>query len=326
MQEVIVHEGPHIELIWSPIPKPGPDQVVIKVEVAGCNPKDYKTYWFPEPLNQGNDLPATSSKSARMSLNSRVDQLQTIDFNVITRLLISTGWRCLAATSAALGLYRGLQLPQPWQPSGGSSGPLLIYGASSAVGAFAVKLARLSDIHPIIAVSGVSGAGLFDGLLDHSHGDSLLNYMDYKDSVGLVTAIKKASDSSKRPLFGVFDAISEHNSHEIVLAALNAFSGSHTRLATTLPYPEDALAQNRFLKPYLIVAADVHNGRESKAGGQDFGCVMFRMFGRWLQEGRLKGHPYEIRHDGLRGVQGALEDLKDEKVRGKKLLVRVKDT
>lgn len=56
MQEVIVHEGPRTAFAGSPIPKPGPDQIVIRVDVAGCNPKDYKTYWFPEPLNQGNDV------------------------------------------------------------------------------------------------------------------------------------------------------------------------------------------------------------------------------------------------------------------------------
>lgn len=56
MHEIIVHEGPRTEAVDSPIPKPGSNQIIIKVEVAGCNPKDYKTYWFPEPLNQGNDV------------------------------------------------------------------------------------------------------------------------------------------------------------------------------------------------------------------------------------------------------------------------------
>lgn len=245
-------------------------------------------------------------------------------------LLLTLQLFSLAATSAALGLYRGLQLPQPWQPNPTAPCPVLIYGASSAVGAFAVKLAILSDIHPIIAISGPSGHSLLKGLLDTSKGDILLNYIDYAGNVaGLLAEIKKATEASKQPLYGAFDAISEQRSPEIVLAAIAALSGPKVRLATTLPYPEDKLKQSdRAAKvdPYLVVAADVHNGRDSKAGGQDFGCVMFRMFGQWLQEGRFTGHPFEVRKGGLAGVQTALEALRDGKVRGKELLIDLKDT
>lgn len=41
MKEAIVHEGPKVEIIDSPIPKPGPDEVLIKVIVSGTNPKDW---------------------------------------------------------------------------------------------------------------------------------------------------------------------------------------------------------------------------------------------------------------------------------------------
>ena len=35
MKEAIVHEGPRVEFLESEIPKPAPDEVTIKVEVAG---------------------------------------------------------------------------------------------------------------------------------------------------------------------------------------------------------------------------------------------------------------------------------------------------
>lgn len=41
MKEAIVHVGPKVEIVDSPIPKPGPGQVVIKVVVSGSNPKDW---------------------------------------------------------------------------------------------------------------------------------------------------------------------------------------------------------------------------------------------------------------------------------------------
>jgi D-arabinose 1-dehydrogenase-like Zn-dependent alcohol dehydrogenase len=41
MKEAIVSKGPKVEILDSPIPEPGPEQVVIKVVVSGSNPKDW---------------------------------------------------------------------------------------------------------------------------------------------------------------------------------------------------------------------------------------------------------------------------------------------
>lgn len=59
MKEVLVHEGPRTEMVESEIPRPGSRQVGIKVKVAGINPKDWKTWWAPKPINQGNDIAGT---------------------------------------------------------------------------------------------------------------------------------------------------------------------------------------------------------------------------------------------------------------------------
>lgn len=41
MKEAIVKKDLTVEIIDSEIPKPGHDQVLIKVVVSGCNPKDW---------------------------------------------------------------------------------------------------------------------------------------------------------------------------------------------------------------------------------------------------------------------------------------------
>jgi NADPH:quinone reductase len=41
MKDAIVHPGPQVEIIDSPVPHPGADQLVIKVVVSGSNPKDW---------------------------------------------------------------------------------------------------------------------------------------------------------------------------------------------------------------------------------------------------------------------------------------------
>ena len=56
MQEAIVYEGPVVHIINTPIPTPAAGQVLIKVHVTGSNPKDWKTWWVPKPINQGNDM------------------------------------------------------------------------------------------------------------------------------------------------------------------------------------------------------------------------------------------------------------------------------
>jgi NADPH:quinone reductase-like Zn-dependent oxidoreductase len=55
--------------------------------------------------------------------------------------------------TAAMGLYLRLKLPEPWHATTNPL-PLIVDGASGAVGAFAIKLAHASNIHPITAVSG----------------------------------------------------------------------------------------------------------------------------------------------------------------------------
>lgn len=57
MKEGIIHSGPKVEIIDSPIPIPKDDQVVTKVVVSGSNPKDWKRADRAKPsINQGDDI------------------------------------------------------------------------------------------------------------------------------------------------------------------------------------------------------------------------------------------------------------------------------
>ncbi|KAK0336124.1 hypothetical protein LTR94_010109 [Friedmanniomyces endolithicus] len=73
MKEVIVHKGPRVQIIDSEIPKPGPGQVVTKVVVSGCNPKDWKRPTFmPDapPSTKATTSQESSTPSAPTSRNS----------------------------------------------------------------------------------------------------------------------------------------------------------------------------------------------------------------------------------------------------------------
>ena len=56
MKEAIVAKGPKVTIHDVPIPKPGPNQILIKVIYSGSNPKDWKRPQNGEPHNSGDDI------------------------------------------------------------------------------------------------------------------------------------------------------------------------------------------------------------------------------------------------------------------------------
>lgn len=97
----------------------------------------------------------------------------------------------LAGMTAALGLYQRLGLPLPWLPAQERM-PLVVYGAASAVGAFAVKLAVISNIHPLICVAG-RGMGYVETLINREKGDEIIDYRAGNEEV--VKELQKALGS-----------------------------------------------------------------------------------------------------------------------------------
>lgn len=82
----------------------------------------------------------------------------------------------LAAMTAAISLYQRLNLPLPWNPT---SEPLslVIYGGVTAVGAFIIKFARLSNIHPLIVVV-CRGSAFVETIIDPKKGNTIIDYYE----------------------------------------------------------------------------------------------------------------------------------------------------
>jgi len=153
------------------------------------------------------------------------------------------------------------------------------------VGAFAIKLARAANLHPIMAVAG-KGLGLVSSLLDSAAGDVALDYRDgpeqlQRDIANALTA------SHTEAAHAVFDAVSEHASWDVCTPFLLA----DTPLATVLPYPETVHLPGGTAQAQLVMSGDVHDVFGVKAGGRDFGYVMMRAFARGLQEGWFRAIP-----------------------------------
>lgn len=218
----------------------------------------------------------------------------------------------LAAMTAALGLYQRLSLPLPWNPTSEKL-PLVVYGGATAVGAFALKFAKLSNIHPLIVVAG-KGSAFVETLIDREKGDTIIDYREGDDAVR--TKIKEAVGGS--PIHYAYDAVSEKGSSQNLGAVLTKPGKITTVLDTDNSQLPDGITVHK------TNVGSVH--RPETPGDRDFGAAFFPLIGRGLAEGWYSGHPYEVRPGGLHGVEGALRDLESGKASAVKYVVRIGET
>lgn len=215
----------------------------------------------------------------------------------------------LASMTAAVALYQELQLPLPWVPHVERRIPLIIYGGSTAVGAFALKFAKLSNIHPIITVAGsgvdyVKSLGIADHVIDYRKGNVL-------------EEIKAALNGEK--VYHALDAVSENGTYDTISKVLENPGGKLHVVLSNFEVPEGIIKTD-------TTVSSVHLGPALDGKGPeylDFGHVMFRYIGRLLAEGRFSGHPHTVIEGGLNGVEKGLIMLKDGKASATKYVYRV---
>ena len=230
--------------------------------------------------------------------------------------------------TAAVGLYQRLEgLPLPWHPTTTPT-PLIVYAAASAVGAYAIQLAQLSNIHPLICIAG-KGIPFVEGLIDKSKGDVVLDYREGDEK--LVQGLKEAVEKAGGKVEYAFDAVSEHGSYQNICQVLDLKTGQITLVLPGKDYSDIPKSITHTATMVGAVHADFDQNQfqkatGSKTGNTDFGYVMFRFFSRGLQEGFFKGHPYEVVPGGLGGVSGALKNLKEGKASAVKYVFRINET
>lgn len=226
--------------------------------------------------------------------------------------------------TAAVGLYQRLALPQPWSPEISQLGPtpLIIYGAASAVGIYAVQLAQRSNIHPLLCVAG-RACDYVEGFLDRSKGDAVIDYRQGDEAVisGLVAALKGQSVTT---VGHVLDAVSEGSSITNIAEVLrrvgekDANGSVKGKVTFVLGGEKEGLPEG--VEKSITMVGDVHND------AKDFGYVYFRYFARGLQEGWFKPQRPEVVPGGLGGIQTGLQNLKDGKASAVKYVFRIADT
>ncbi|KAK3940937.1 alcohol dehydrogenase-like protein [Diplogelasinospora grovesii] len=342
MKEAVIAKGPTVQIIDSPIPEPNDLQVLIRVVVSGSNPKDWKLPNLLRPdvvMNQGDDIAGVVERVGQRVFEFRPGDRVAAFHEMMTPhgsyAEYAIAWAHttfhiphettfeeaaaipLAAMTAALGLYQRLGLPQPFpqqQTSHHHDIPLVIYGAASAVGIYALQLALRSNIHPIICVVG-RAREYVEGFIDRSKGDALVDYREGDEAV--VRGIKAALRG--RELMHALDAVSEKGSPQN-LGRVLAKGG---KVTFVLGGPKDELLPDHVNWSITLVGA-VH--REDEGSEKDFGYVYYRYMARGLQEGWFRPQRTEVVKGGLNGVQTALENLRDGKASGVKYVFRIGET
>jgi NADPH:quinone reductase len=218
----------------------------------------------------------------------------------------------------------------PWSPATKRI-PLIVYGASTAVGSFAIKLARRSNIHPIIAIAG-AGAPFIESLIERAEGDTVVDYRNGSDYV--VEEIRSALKAAgTKDIFHAIDTVCENGSYRNISKVMT--DGGHiTLLRPGEDYSDIPASIERTVTYVGNVNGDVktdawlqdQDRKGLATNGRDFGLVWSRLFTSGLHDGWLNGHPYKLLPGGLNALSKGLSDLKDGKLSASKYVLKVADT
>ena len=186
----------------------------------------------------------------------------------------------------------------------------------------------LMNIHPLIYVAG-HGIPFVQALLGED--DVIVDYR--KGHEATVQEIRDALHGGK--LEYAFDAVSEKGSFVNlgqVLEKGGKLSLVLPELRPEIPAHLEQSTTTMAASLWKVMSRDP--SRNNKAlgrldigdGGRSFGLLFSRLISKWLREGKLANHPYEVVEGGLLGVETALKNLEGGKTTATKCVVRIADT
>ncbi|KAL1629255.1 hypothetical protein SLS56_005479 [Neofusicoccum ribis] len=221
-------------------------------------------------------------------------------------------------TTIGQAMYYSFGLPLPTNPSA-ESFPILIYGGSTATGALAIQFAKLSGLEVITTCSPRN----FD--MVKALGASAV--FDY-NSPTCGADIRK---HTKNALFYALDCISEGESPNICAEALSTESSvKKPQYGILLPVLEFSRTDvdKKFTLGYTATGEAFEKfGRHYPADEKDwqFARLFWRLSQKLFEDGKLKAHAQDIRKQPLKNILEGVQELKDGKVSGRKIVYRIAD-
>ncbi|KAK2042643.1 zinc-binding dehydrogenase [Colletotrichum somersetense] len=331
-----------------PKPQPGPGEILVKVSVVAQNPTDWKsTAGAPAGRIVGCDFSGTvdDPNGAPFHKGQRVagwvhglwenpprgafaEYLvteSTLVFPVPEALTdAEAAVISLAFATAVQALFQRLRLPE-LKPDGTPTVtatkvderiPILINGASSSVGMYAVQLAKMAGLRVIATASKKN-----HGLIKRLGADVTIDYRD----ANWVELLRAAAGNNLRH---AFDTISEVETTRAVARAVSP--GGH--VMCILPRKADEVGAPEGVRVESTLAYTVF-GRHVKLGAYDntdgpkpedkaFWEKYLGILPKWLEEGKIKPNPQK-ELGGLEDIPKGFELQAKGGVSAEKLVYRI---
>lgn len=322
------------------IPSLGSGEVLVKVEVAAQNPADWKN--LPSvPIGHiiGSDFAGTVH-----AIGPDVDEGSTLLGKRVAGMVHGGATRngafaefvvaqagllfylpdevtfedgaqlAVAAMSACLCLYQILELPTPYDTPGISPPAILIWSGATAVGRYAIQLAKLANMR-VFASASPKQHELLKGL-------GADEVFDYSDSF----TGRNIFEASGGKLTYAVDCWSDGVSPYQVSAALSKDGG---KVATVLPYQSRKKSvETSLVSAYTVYGKDITFPFPAAADmvAAANGRAYAKLISRILREGKLQLGSVKLFSNGLLGVVHGMEYSRLGKAHGEKIIYRISDT
>ncbi|KAG2149023.1 chaperonin 10-like protein [Suillus bovinus] len=322
------------------IPKPGPGEVLVKLQATALNPFDAKvhkdgTFIESYPAVLGTDGAGIVEEigegvtkfnpGERIFFHGAFDDNDLATFQqycVVTTDFAAKVPRSLsldeASTiacglgTAAIGMYgtiNGIGLIPPWDRGGWSKykgWPILIFGGAGSVGNYVIQLAKLSGFSPIITTASLKHTEHLKSLGANHVIDRYLPLPALKQAVMKITGSR---------IHIMYDSISTAETQEAGWSLL-APGG---KLVVTQP----SLINKDIHDTRQVVPVD---GSPQSDENWETGKRLWAHLERWVEDGHIRPNHVELLSGGLRAIPDALERFNAGKVDGVKMVVRPQET
>jgi NADPH:quinone reductase-like Zn-dependent oxidoreductase len=320
--------------------KPGPGEVLIKIQATSLNPVDWKIQKygifledFPAILGTdiAGDVEAVGEGVTEFKKGDRVfsqgqfsnnkasfQQYTIADANTLARIPPNLTYDQASALPVALtvvyvGLYNqnphgvGFAPPVSEETQGKYAGtPLVVLGGSSSVGQLVLQFAKLSGFSPIITTASLKHTEFLKSL-------GATNVLDRNlPTSELIAEVKNITGN--KPIKVVYDAISSASTQQQGIDLLAVGGQMVTVLPHAVKIPEDktVLAALGLLKlPHNVEL--LQTLYHDKLSG-------------FLEKGIIKANNVEVLPDGLNGIAGGLARMEADQVSGLKLVALPQET
>ncbi|KAJ6629375.1 dehydrogenase [Mycena sp. CBHHK59/15] len=332
----VIVEGGNVEVKEVDVPKVGENEVLVKVVAAALNPTDWKTAKnstkpgvvsgcdFAGIVEQLGPGAAVAGRTVGERVSTMVPGGRTANGAYAQYVVALAGacmsipesWTLEQAAQLPIGvytacqcLYQSLALPHP---PAATTAPLLIYGASSAVGLYTIQLAKLSGMTVYAVCSPKNFA-----LVTSFGADATFDYRDPAVS-------EKIHAASGGAIRYAVDTISELGSAAIVGAAMSTEGG---KIACILSYKdEDKAVLPANVEPIFSLAYDLISDRPNAPSRLALAPVYAKLVTELLGAGKLVPTPIMVMPNGLASVNDGFAYMMEGKVSGQKIIYRIADT